>query len=152
MTTTKLRGLLPVVLWAFAGACAHGSSATRSGIENAEEQPPTTGSTLTAEEIKRTPAGTVERVLMGRFAGVTVTPTPGGVAVRIRGTTSLSGASEPLYVVNGMPTRPGPDGGLFGLNPADIESIEVLKDPADATFYGVRGAAGVIVIRTKSPR
>ena len=87
---------------------------------------------------------------MSRFPGVVVTRTPdGGLAVRIRGTTSIHGSNEPLYVIDGVPIRPGPGGALAGINPYDIESIEVLKDPASTTMYGVRGANGVIVITTK---
>lgn len=89
---------------------------------------------------------------MDRFPGVVVSRTnDGGIAVRIRGTTSLIGGNEPLYVVDGIPVQPGPNGSLNGVNPYDIESIEVLKDPASTAMYGVRGANGVIVIKMKGP-
>jgi len=89
---------------------------------------------------------------MGRFPGVTVTRTPdGGVAVRIRGTTSLRGSNEPLYVIDGVAIQPGPGGSLTGINPRDIASIQVLKDPAETAVYGLRGANGVILIKTKRP-
>jgi TonB-dependent SusC/RagA subfamily outer membrane receptor len=52
-------------------------------------------------------------------------------------------------MVDGSPFMPGPNGTLTGLNPYDIESIKVLKDPADLAMYGVRGANGVIIIKTK---
>jgi TonB-dependent SusC/RagA subfamily outer membrane receptor len=54
-----------------------------------------------------------------------------------------------LYVVDGVPIQPGPGGSLVGIDPYDIESIEVLKDPADTALYGMRGANGVIVVKTK---
>ncbi len=60
-----------------------------------------------------------------------VTRTPdGGIALRIRGTTSIYGSNEPLYVIDGPPIRSGPGGSLTGINPYDIESIQVLKDSA----------------------
>ena len=90
---------------------------------------------------------------MGRFPGVVVTRSPdGGVSVRIRGGSSIYGNNEPLYVVNGIAIQPGPNGSLSGISPEDIESIKVLKDPADTAMYGMRGANGVILIKTKRPR
>ena len=67
----------------------------------------------------------------------------------IRGATSIYGNNEPLYVLDGIPIQPGPGGTLAGISPYDIESIQVLKDPADTALYGMRGANGVIVIKTK---
>ena len=79
-----------------------------------------------------------------------VTRTPdGGIAVRIRGGSSLYGNNAPLYVVDGMAVEVGPTGALTGINANDIESIKVLKDPAETAMYGSRGANGVIVIRLK---
>ena len=105
---------------------------------------------MTAEDIERQPGQPIEQVLMGRFPGVTVTRTAdGGVAVRIRGTTSIRGSNEPLYVIDGVAIQPGPGGSLSGINPHDIASIEVVKDPVGTAIYGVRGANGVIVIKTK---
>ena len=87
---------------------------------------------------------------MTRFPGVLVTRAPdGGIAVRIRGATSLHGSNEPLYVIDGVPIQPRQGGSLQGINPYDIESIEVLRDPTGTSMYGVRGANGVIVIKTK---
>jgi TonB-dependent outer membrane receptor, SusC/RagA subfamily, signature region len=83
-------------------------------------------------------------------AGVTVTRTAdGGISVRIRGQSSIYGNTEPLFVIDGLPIQPGPGGSLLGINPHDIASIEVLKDAASMAFYGVRGANGVILIKTK---
>src|SRR5438309_92172 len=75
----------------------------------------------------------------------------GGIAVRIRGAASFNASAQPLYVVDGIPMQPGPNGSLTGINPYDIESIQVLKDAADTAIYGMRGANGVIVIKTKRP-
>jgi TonB-dependent SusC/RagA subfamily outer membrane receptor len=108
--------------------------------------------TVTADDIQRTAGDEqqIEKSLAGRIAGVVVTRTPdGGIAVRIRGGSSLYGNNAPLYVVDGMPVEVGPSGALTGINPNDIESIKVLKDPAETSMYGARGANGVIVIRLK---
>ena len=91
----------------------------------------------------------VEELFVGRFPGVEVWRVPEGLSVRIRGATSVMGSTEPLYVIDGMTIDPGPGGALVGLNPADIEKIEVLKDAGSTAMYGVRGANGVILIRTK---
>ena len=91
-------------------------------------------------------------LLSDRFPSVEVSRTPdGGIAVRIRGPTSILGSNEPLYVVDDIAVQPGPNGILSGVNPYDIESIEVLKDVASTAMYGVRGVNGVIVIKLKRP-
>ena len=94
----------------------------------------------------------VEELLVGRFPGVQVLQTAsGGLAVRIRGANSLSGSTQPLYVVDGMPVQVGPEG-LVGLNPRDIARIEVLKDAVQLAEYGVQGGNGVVRITTKRAR
>jgi TonB-dependent SusC/RagA subfamily outer membrane receptor len=98
------------------------------------------------------PVSRVEELLAGYVAGVAVTPTPGGYIVRVRGAASLAGDAEPLYVVDGLPLVPQGTRTLDGLNPADVRRVEVLKDAADLTFFGVRGAHGVIRITTKRAR
>jgi TonB-dependent SusC/RagA subfamily outer membrane receptor len=112
---------------------------------------PTRDATVTAEQIQQSPAGDpIEKLLMSRSPGVWVgRSADGGIAVRIRGGSSLMGNNEPLYIVDGSPFMPGPNGALTGINPYDIASIKVLKDPADLTMYGSRGANGVIIIKTK---
>lgn len=112
---------------------------------------------------------TVDQLLQGRAAGVQVTQNAGspgsGISVRIRGTNSLRGNNEPLYVVDGIIiSSAGEDvipaggvgnsgqetqNGLNGINPRDIESIEVLKDASATAIYGSRGANGVVLITTK---
>lgn len=90
-----------------------------------------------------------EELLEGRFAGVRVIRVPGGIQVRIRGASSINGSNEPLYVVDGVEMVAGPGGALTGINPADITSIEVLKDIGSISAYGVRGANGVVLISTR---
>lgn len=105
---------------------------------------------LGPEEIARLRVRRVEELLAGRVPGLRVLPTAdGGFTVRIRGITTLSGNTEPLYIIDGMPVTLLPGEGLSWLDPAEILYIDVLKDPAETSLYGVRGANGVIVIRTK---
>ncbi|HYT81835.1 MAG TPA: TonB-dependent receptor plug domain-containing protein [Gemmatimonadales bacterium] len=121
-------------------ACAKGG---------APAPPPPSASTVTSDEMAREPVMSLEQLLAGRVAGVTVSRAPGGgIRVRIGGPTSFMSGQEPLYMVDGAPVQAGPNGTLSWLNPHDIESIEVLKG-ASAAIYGVRGANGVIVIKTK---
>ncbi|MFN4146565.1 MAG: SusC/RagA family TonB-linked outer membrane protein, partial [Runella sp.] len=103
-----------------------------------------------AKEVNAFPAPNVLQALQGRAAGVQVTQNNGApganVSVRIRGTNSVQGSNEPLYVVDGFPIQ--------GSNPAvlnnnDIESIEILKDASATAIYGSRGANGVVLITTK---
>jgi TonB-dependent starch-binding outer membrane protein SusC len=98
-------------------------------------------------------AARVEDLLVGRFPGVEVRRTPhGGVSVRIRGGSTLSGSGEPLFIVDGVEVFVAPGRGLDWLNPADVARIDVLKDATSTTMYGVRGANGVILITTRRAR
>ena len=103
-----------------------------------------------SKEINAFPATNVLQALSGRAPGVQVTQNtgaPGGnVSVRIRGTNSVQGSNEPLYVVDGFPTS-GSNPTI--LNNSDIESIEILKDASATAIYGSRGANGVVLITTK---
>jgi TonB-dependent SusC/RagA subfamily outer membrane receptor len=133
-----------------AAGCASGKGtpATQTGAPGASTAP----STVTSDDIHPAPGDPIEKSLQGRISGVIVTTAAdGGISVRIRGQSSFSGNNEPLYVIDGVPITPGPGGSLSGISPNDIESIRVLKDPADLTMYGSRGANGVIVIKTKKP-
>ena len=138
-----------LLLTGFLTASLAGCANPRSS-EDADQPSPSTA--VTAEDIERNPSQSIEELLESRFPGVEVVRTgDGGVTLRIRGTTSIYGSNEPLFVIDGVAIEPGPGGALFGINPYDIESIDVLKDAASTTMYGVRGANGVIVIETKQP-
>lgn len=129
-------------------ACAHGGA---SG--GASTSSPSGGSIVTSEDLERSPGQSFETVLMSKVPGILVSRGPdGGIAIQIRGASSLSSSTEPLFIVDGTPFKSGPGGSLTGINPFDIESIEVLKDAASTTMYGVRGANGVIIIKTKHGR
>lgn len=98
-----------------------------------------------------------EQLIAAKVAGVQVVPNNepgGGIAVRIRGGTSINASNDPLYVVDGVPLQVG--GGLSAgrnplnfINPNDVENISVLKDAAATAIYGSRGANGVVLITTK---
>ncbi len=108
-------------------------------------------SSVKSEDLQNQQIGRVEQALQGRTSGLTIASSsgaPGSAAtVRVRGATSLNeGASDPLYVVDGVVVDIG---GIDYLNPNDIESIEVLKDAASAAIYGARSSAGVILVTTK---
>ncbi|MBU1822400.1 MAG: TonB-dependent receptor, partial [Bacteroidetes bacterium] len=119
----------------------------------------TTGSiaSVKAEELTQLPVTNVAQGLQARVSGVQINQnsgSPGGnISVRIRGTNSINGNSEPLYVVDGIQISNG--GGindvspLSTINPNDIESVEVLKDASASAIYGARAANGVILITTK---
>ncbi|HEU4553525.1 MAG TPA: TonB-dependent receptor [Chitinophaga sp.] len=107
-------------------------------------------SVVDVKEIKDIPVGNPMKALQGRVPGVFVTTSgdPNSSAtVRIRGIGTL-GNNDPLYVVDGIPTKRG----LQELNQSDIESIQVLKDASAATIYGSRAANGVIIVTTKKAR
>jgi TonB-linked SusC/RagA family outer membrane protein len=118
---------------------------------------------VNAAAIKDIPVSTIDGILQGQTAGVQVlqnSGTPGGgMSVRIRGTTSISGSGQPLYVIDGIPVitgdyaQVGYEGqginALSDLNPSEIESFSVLKDAAAAAIYGARASNGVVLITTK---
>jgi TonB-linked SusC/RagA family outer membrane protein len=125
----------------------------------------TATSRVTAADFKNAVVNTVDQALQGRATGVQVTASSGepgaSAVVRIRGSNSLSGNNEPLYVIDGFPmpayreagaTFSGTyqQNGLYGINPTDIESMEVLKDASATAIYGSRGANGVVLITTKA--
>ena len=117
-----------------------------------------TGSVSSIDEkaIKQGVNTNVEQAMQGRIAGVQVTQNSGapggGISVQIRGINSLNGGNEPLYVIDGIAVSGQTDGNtsvLSTINPADITSIEVLKDASATAIYGSRASNGVVLITTK---
>ena len=119
-------------------------------------------SQVSAQSIESVPVASVDQVLQGNAAGVTVTATsgtPGATQdIRIRGISSIEAGLEPLFVIDGVPVVNGNFSGfgstsslgaLSNINPSDIESVTVLKDAVATAPYGARGSNGVIVITTK---
>ncbi|MFD2572048.1 SusC/RagA family TonB-linked outer membrane protein [Spirosoma soli] len=118
---------------------------------------------INADEVKNRPVASFDQQLQGRAAGVQVganTGVPGdGIYFRIRGSTSINASNDPLYVVDGVfvnnqslqkiTTQGQANNPLADINPADIESISILKDAEATAIYGARAANGVVVITTK---
>ena len=104
---------------------------------------------VNSESLSNSQVSAVTSALAGKVAGVQLTTSSGAPGstpnIRIRGFSSISAGQEPLYVVDGMPY----DGDINNINPADVESMTVLKDAASNALYGARGANGVIMITTK---
>jgi TonB-linked SusC/RagA family outer membrane protein len=100
------------------------------------------------KEIKDRPLVSAAQAIQGKAAGVQVIQPSGkpgvGLSVRVRGTTSIEADNEPLYVVDGVPTKD-----VSGLSPSDIASMSILKDASSASIYGARAANGVVIITTK---
>ena len=105
---------------------------------------------VSISDLAKAPVRSFDEALAGRVAGVQVTSSDGrpgsGVNIVIRGNNSVTQSSSPLYVVDGFLLE---DQNNNTINPADIESIDVLKDASATAIYGARGANGVIVITTK---
>jgi len=89
-------------------------------------------------------------MLIARVPGATMTRAPDGrMVLQLRGDNTIMGDAEALFVVNGIPLGPAVSGNLAAIDVHDIETVQVLRDAAATAAYGVRGANGVIVIRTK---
>ncbi|WP_339882684.1 TonB-dependent receptor [Polaribacter vadi] len=103
---------------------------------------------IKAAQMEQVITADLTQALQGQIAGVSVTANSGepgeGAGILIRGVSSLTGSNDPLFVVDGVPQSGNP-----GLNPNEIETIDVLKDAASASIYGTRAAGGVILITTK---
>ncbi len=122
-------------------------------------------SSVKAKELDSPVITSLDQSLQGQAAGVVVSQSSGKpgapVSIRIRGTTSINGTNEPLYVIDGIPIITDPTqlttgtiqgseiNPLSSINPQDIESIQILKDASATAIYGARGANGVILINTK---
>lgn len=118
---------------------------------------------VSADQIENLPVANTDQLLQGKASGVQVNANNGspggGMFVRIRGTSSINGSSDPLYVIDGIPMQSnnlagiGVGGGVTSpmadLNPADIASMEILKDASATAIYGARAANGVVLITTK---
>ncbi len=120
-------------------------------------------STVRSLDLENPAVASLDAVLLGKAPGVQVTQNAGnpgnGITVRIRGSSSIEASNQPLYVVDGMPIYredfaqlgfQGQDlNAITGLNPEEIESVDILKDAAAAAIYGSRGSNGVVLITTK---
>lgn len=149
--------LLSACLVASAAACASAPAPRAVGLVPDPPAPPaatpTPTNVVTGDDLERagdSNGDAILKALMAKVPGLQIARTADGtLAIRIRGTTSMSSNDEPLYIIDGVEIHPGPGGALSGINAHDIASIEVLKDAASLSFYGLRAANGVIVIKTK---
>ncbi len=111
----------------------------------------TSVSSVSADQLKDVPVTTAAEALQGKLSGVSVTTTEGSpdadVKIRVRGGTSLTQSSDPLYIVDGFPVS-----SISDIAPGDIASMDVLKDAAATAIYGAQGANGVIIITTKDTK
>ncbi len=119
---------------------------------------------IKSDQLEKNRNGSVESILQGQVSGLVVSESSqpgGGSGVSIRGTNSILGGTQPLYVLDGIPVDPltdaagmdnsgGSQSSLSFINPNDIDKIEVLKDAAATAIYGARGANGVILITSKT--
>lgn len=104
---------------------------------------------MESKAFKDQPVPRIEDALNGRMSGVQVMSSgiPGGaMKIRVRGTSSVNKSNDPLYVVDGIVRETG----LEGINPEDIQSIQVLKDASSTAIYGARGANGIVMVQTKT--
>jgi iron complex outermembrane receptor protein len=141
---------VPLLVLAVAAAAITIVACGGKRAAKSRDVPTPASSTVSTDEQARQDAASLDQMLAGRISGVTVKAAPGGgIIVKIGGPTSFYSREDPLFVVDDVPIEPGPNGTLSWLNPHDIASITVLKDPSTTAIYGVRGANGVIVIKTK---
>lgn len=159
---TRAAGLLGVATSALAVGCGTARTAAPEGPEpeqvnvgyGTQSASDITGSvsSVSEKEIAHLRVARVEELLEGRVAGLEVIRRNGSFSLRIRGMNSLTGSSEPLVVIDGIPTRQfAGNSALAMLSPYDIKRIDVLKG-AEAAIYGSRGANGVILVTTKKHR
>ena len=110
-----------------------------------------TGSVVSvkSEDLMKMPTSDVAQALAGRVAGVQITQSEGApgseISIRVRGGISITQSNDPLYIIDGFPSEDG----MSTLDPAEIETIDILKDASATAIYGARGANGVVVITTK---
>lgn len=105
---------------------------------------------VNSKELSKVPTSDITQALAGRMAGVQVTQSEGApgasISIRVRGGISITQSNEPLYIIDGFPSEDG----MSTLDPAEIETIDILKDASATAIYGARGANGVVVITTKN--
>ena len=125
-------------------ACSH----RKATSPTPNSRPPDT--VLTADDIRRSPGQSLEQLLLARVPGLAIERAPDGHSkLVLRGKNTILGDDEILFVVNGIPLGPAVTGNLAAVDIHDIETVQVLRDAVATAAYGVRGANGVLIIRTK---
>ncbi|HET9386543.1 MAG TPA: TonB-dependent receptor plug domain-containing protein [Gemmatimonadales bacterium] len=137
----SLRVVLPAALIVSVLGCSHNPQTPTTSLRPQR-------ASLTAADIARSPGTPIEQLLAARVPGITVTRAGDGrIVMLIRGMSTLSSEFEPLFVVDGTPL--GNAANFAAVNRNDIESIQVLRDPASTAMYGTQGSGGVILVTTK---
>ncbi|HEV8382385.1 MAG TPA: TonB-dependent receptor plug domain-containing protein [Gemmatimonadales bacterium] len=140
--TIVTRAAVPIAL--VLAACSH-----RSAHPNASRPARSSEVVLTADDIEHAPGQSLEQLLLAHVPGLTMERAADGhLVLRLRGTNTLMGNEEPLFVINGIALGPNPNN-LSAINTHDIDTVKVLRDAASTAQYGVRGTNGVIIIVTK---
>ena len=150
LKTNEMKRILFAILVVFAMmSCGSGGVVQKESVnigygETSREKLTYAVSSLNMNEAEKSTYSTIYDYLEGRVPGVQVTKTGAATAtVIIRGINSINSSIEPLFIVDGVTVND-----ISNINPRDVKSVDVLKD-ASASIYGVRGANGVIIIRTK---
>jgi TonB-dependent SusC/RagA subfamily outer membrane receptor len=154
MNRTTRFARLPLSARVACGAFVLAASVAGCGHPQADPTPSTVSTaTSSTKEVKTSadmpPNMSIEEYLASRSSGVEIAHKNGTLMVRLRGSSSQYGSTQPLFIVDGVPFMPNTDGGLSGINPYDVASIRALRDAADIAQYGVRGQNGVIIIKMK---
>lgn len=140
--TIVTRAALPVAI--VLAACSH-----RAASPHASRPARPANVVLTAEDIQNAPTQSLEQLLLARVPGMTLErATDGHLVLRLRGTNTIMGNEEPLFVIDGIPLTSNPTN-LSAVNPHDIDTVKVLRDATSTAQYGIRGTNGVIIIVTK---
>ena len=140
--TTVRRAALPIAI--VLAACSH-----RAAPPHASRPARPANVVLTAEDIQNAPTQSLEQLLLARVPGMTLERAADGhLVLRLRGTTTIIGNEEPLFVIDGIPLSSNPTN-LSAINPHDIDTVKVLRDATSTAQYGIRGTNGVIIIVTK---
>ena len=161
-TRRAVRGYASLALLIAAAGCYRSTTRTLTPAEMAElglgpsarPAAQATGAVGSVDMSQARQVSRIEDLFAWRVAGVSARRLPNGrLSVRIRGSHTMLANDEPLYVVDGLPISSGnADAVLAGIDPRDVQSIDILKDAGATSFYGSRGASGVIVITTKRGR
>ena len=146
MSPSSSRTLAALILVVGIAACAQNAASTSSAGSQAAPQK-RRNSVVDSTIIASNAGQPLEKIIADHVAGVRLGHTAdGSLSVLIRGASDAN-EGQPLYIIDGVPMSAG--AGLSGINPMDIATIEVLKDPASLSMYGTRGSNGVVIFKMK---
>jgi len=132
-------------------ACAQNTAVAGAGAASAPVAP-RTANTIDSTVIANAGDRPLAEIIASRIPGVRLArAADGSLVLHVRGESSFLNSSGPLYVIDGVQIEPDQQFNLASINPHDIASVEIVKDPSMLSMYGVRGANGVVIIRSKRP-